>query len=168
MVGFGAIMKFNLKFIGGDNPKLKMRIHLVDQERALKVGRALVAFMNRKPSYGVAANQFGIMERVCAAKILEPGKTGTIKMFIDPRITRRAGSQTNIEGCLTWPGVSGEVDRPFEIEVNYLDWSDDPTVMELVDTTETFKGFQAAILEHEIDHLDGIRCIDKMRNKKMR
>ena len=111
-------MKFNLKFIGGDNPKLKMRIHLVDQERALKVGRALVAFMNRKPSYGVAANQFGIMERVCAAKIQEPGRSGsTIRIFIDPQITHRSGSQTNIEGCLSWPGVTGKVKRPNELEL---------------------------------------------------
>jgi peptide deformylase len=170
MVGFGAIMKFNLKFIGGDNPKLKMRIHLVDQERALKVGRALVAFMNRKPSYGVAANQFGIMERVCAAKIQEPGRSGsTIRIFIDPQITNRSGSQTNIEGCLSWPGVTGKVKRPNELTVDWLAFKIfDSGKTVFVRQSESFKGFQAAILEHEIDHLDGIRCIDKMKNKKTR
>ncbi len=165
-------MSFKLKLVGGESKRLKTAVRLVDRERALKVGRALATFMRRVPCLGVAANQFGIMERVCAAKIQVPGQEGTtIRIFIDPRITHRSGSQTNIEGCLSWPGVTGEVKRPTSLTVDFLAY-DPPFQKVHPDTwersTETFTGFDAVKMEHEIDHLDGIRCIDKMKNKKTR
>lgn len=155
-----------LKLIGGNNKKLITPVHLVSLERALKVGRALVHFMKRRSCLGVAANQFGIMERVCAAKIHDDDNHGSIiRFFVNPRIIDRVGSQIGVEGCLSWPGVRGLVNRPAAVTVSFQFYHErfgDELPASWQTTTETFTGLNAVVMSHEIDHLDGIRCIDKM------
>ena len=147
-------MAFKMKLIGGENQKLKTIVKLKDPKRALKVGRAMIAFSLKHPCLGLAANQFGIMERVCIAKI-----DGKMRVFIDPQIISSEGSQISIqEGCLTWPNRRGDIERPEVIKAQYYTGPAGP--LNLVQS-EIFTGQEAIILEHEIDHLNGIRCIDK-------
>jgi len=141
---------FKLKLIHGDNPKLKTACKVTDMNRARQVGLSIVIWLKTHPALGMAANQFGIMERVCVAKI-----RGELRIFIDPKITFKFGSQVSKqEGCLTWPNRRGDIVRPTEVEVEFL-------TPQLVVTRESFFNLEAIIMEHEVDHLDGIRCVDK-------
>jgi len=150
----------NLKLIGGENPKLKTKTVLTNPGKAAKIGRAMVAFMMRHPGLGISANQFGVMERVCVAKL-----KGKWRIFIDPHITFRFGSQlSEQEGCLTWPGKRGDIVRPREVTIEHLTPDGDGGWF---GREGIYKEFEAIVMEHEIDHLDGIRCIDKFIKKEV-
>jgi len=162
-----------LKLISGSNMKLKTKCSITDPtfKKAIKVGHALEAFMKRHSCLGVASNQFGIMERVCAAKIFKGdprndqsvAATGKIRVFVDPHIIKRTGRQiSKNEGCLTWPGIRGNVYRHKEIKVEHIVDDGDGGQYGI---ESTFTGLNAIIIEHEIEHLDGIRCVDRMKNK---
>jgi len=148
----------NIKLIGPENRKLFTVVEFKDLHRAVRTGVAMIRFLQRTPGLGLAANQAGIMERVCVAKL-----DGRFRMFIDPHITLRLGKQISRgEGCLSFPGVRGDVVRPQRIQVRWKDVQD----WQVTERTQDFQDLNAIILEHEIDHLDGIRCIDKMKNKR--
>jgi len=158
-------VSFKMKLIGGENPKLKAIVKLKDPKRALNVGRAMIAFTLKHPCLGLAANQFGIMERVCIAKV-----GGKMRIFIDPQIISSAGSQISVqEGCLTWPNRRGNIERPWRIMVKRLSINNPPDQTGSTDLlhADIFTGQEAIILEHEIDHLNGTRCIDKFIKEKL-
>lgn len=151
-----------MKLIGGENQKLKTKCEFTDIKKAVKVGNKLKKFVNGNGCLGLAANQFGILERVCIAKV-----GSGFKVFINPEITRRQGKQiSEQEGCLTYPNIRGDIKRPQSIRVSWLSVGDKG--FETTERVAWFDDLDAIVLEHEIDHLDGIRCVDKMYNKKYR
>jgi len=99
---------------------------------------------------GLAAPQVGILSRLAVLDIGE----GLIKL-INPVIVEAYGEQQEPEGCLSIPGVYGEVNRPEKVVVKALDENGKPLVLEGA-------GLLARALCHEIDHLDGILFIDKV------
>ena len=143
-----------LKLIGGNNPKLLQKVAFSNNDKAVKIGREMLAFTVKHPARGLAANQFGIMERVCIAEI-----KGRLRIFVNPKIVKREGSQlSRAEGCLTWPSKNGDIWRSQRIEV----FHDIPDAFGgWYGITSIHEDDEAITLEHEIDHLDGIRCIDK-------
>jgi len=148
-----------LKLVGPNNSKLKTVCKFTCTEKAIKLSKFMMLFCKTYPCLGVSANQFGILERVCVAKT-----NGKFKSFINPQIINRS-SKTQLslqEGCLSFPGIRGDIIRPLSITVTWL------TFHNWVEKRheEIFTGQDAIVLEHEIDHLDGIRCIDKMKNKR--
>lgn len=100
---------------------------------------------------GLAAPQIGILKRVI---VLDPHdeETGLIEM-INPEITEAEGEQLGPEGCLSIPGLNGEVRRKQRIVVKGLDRHGQEIVIEA-------KDFLARIFQHEIDHLNGILFTD--------
>jgi peptide deformylase len=98
---------------------------------------------------GLAAPQVGILKRVVVVDIGE----GLIKL-INPQIVDEEGEQCDIEGCLSIPGILGEVVRPYRVKVKAVD--EYGKKLELEGT-----GMLARAFCHEIDHLDGILFIDK-------
>ena len=102
---------------------------------------------------GLAAPQIGIMRRMFVA---EPEPGGKIYYFVNPEITYREGSVEGEEGCLSVPGYFGIVDRPEKITIKGLDR--DGNHQEY-----TFEGFEARVMCHEYDHLDGILYKDKAK-----
>lgn len=73
-------------------------------------------FENR--GIGIAAPQVGVLRRVF---IVDVGDEHGLIEFINPEITRREGTQTYMEGCLSVPGKNAEVERPAEITIKALD-----------------------------------------------
>lgn len=104
---------------------------------------------------GLAAPQIGILKRVI---VLDPadGETGLIEM-INPEIVEKSGRVLGAEGCLSIPGIQGEVYRYEKIRVKGLDRHGNELVMDA-------EGWLARIFQHEIDHLDGILFTDKAEN----
>ena len=77
--------------------------------------------------------------------------------MINPLITEKKGSQISDEGCLSVPGLIGTVERPEYIKIEALDLNGEKQTYE-------FEGFDAIVMCHEYDHLDGILYIDKAKN----
>ena len=98
---------------------------------------------------GLAAPQVGILKRIITIDIGEGPK-----VLINPVIKKAQGKQTGEEGCLSFPNVFGNVDRPESIVVEAFDIDGNKIKIKA-------KGLEAVVLSHEIDHLDGILFVDK-------
>lgn len=109
----------------------------------------MVETMYEAQGVGLAAPQIGILRRIIVIDIGE----GPMKI-INPEITEEEGELVAIEGCLSIPGISGDVPRPGKIKVKYLDVEGNEQIIEA-------KGPLARVFCHEIDHLDGILYTDK-------
>ena len=94
---------------------------------------------------GLAAPQVGILRRIVVIDIGE----GNPVVLVNPEIVEADGEQTGPEGCLSLPGLQGEVTRPNHVVVKALDRDMNPIVVEGGE-------LMARALCHEIDHLDGI------------
>jgi len=105
---------------------------------------------------GLAAPQVGVLKRICIVNDYDQKteKSKYIEM-INPEILSVSGSQTKEEGCLSFPGKSGIVERPLNVTVKYYDRKGKP---------HTFgaKDLIAVAVCHEVDHLDGILYVDKV------
>ena len=109
--------------------------------------------MRHHMGVGIAGPQVGIMRRIFVAEP-EPGR---VYYMINPVITDKSGSQIADEGCLSVPGMIGEVERPDYIKIEALDLEGNKQVYE-------FRDFDARVMCHEYDHLDGILYVDKAEN----
>ncbi len=100
---------------------------------------------------GLAAPQIGIQKRVI---VLDPhdGETELIEC-INPEILSADGDQLGAEGCLSIPGLNGDVNRKLNITVKGLDRDGNEIIIEA-------SGYLARIFQHEIDHLNGILFTD--------
>ena len=101
---------------------------------------------------GLAAPQVGIDEQIAIVEIDET--SGTIEM-INPEILETKGEQTGVEGCLSFPGLFGEVSRPFYVKVKAQDRKGRTFTFEAED-------YLARAIQHEIDHLHGILFTSKV------
>ena len=113
----------------------------------------LVAAVEAAPAVGLAAPHIGILRRVIAMR--SPGGT-TIRLYVNPVIEwTSADTMVNEEGSVAMPGVSAEVERPRAVRVGYVGLDGALAV-------EEAEGFPAAVLQHEIDQLDGVFWIDRL------
>lgn len=109
--------------------------------------------MREAVGVGIAAPQVGVMRRMFVAEP-EPGR---VYYMINPVIVEKSGSQVGDEGCLSVPGMIGTVERPDYIKIEALDLDGNKQVYEFTD-------FDARVMCHEYDHLDGILYTDKAEN----
>ncbi len=106
----------------------------------------MMSAMHQANGIGLAANQVGRTERI--AIIQNPYQEDTI-ILINPRITARSGTRRAGEGCLSIPGHSGYTQRAQEVTVTAVN-------IDGRKFTLTAQGYLAQIIQHEVDHLDGI------------
>ncbi len=109
--------------------------------------------MYKAEGVGLAAPQVGLLRRFC---IIDVGDEDGLIELINPVIMETSGSQIGDEGCLSIPGESAEVERPNYVKVRAQDRFGNNFVVE-------GEGLKARALCHEIDHLDGILYIDKVK-----
>ena len=109
--------------------------------------------MRSQNGVGIAGPQVGVMRRMFIA---EP-ELGDVYYMINPEILEKSGSEVASEGCLSVPGLIGDVERPTHIKIKALDLEGNEQVYE-------FNDFHARVMCHEYDHLDGILYIDKAEN----
>jgi len=112
----------------------------------------MVETMHEAGGVGLAAPQVGILRRMFVAQP-EP-QNGPVYCFVNPEIVTLEGSQESEEGCLSVPGMVGKVERPEKITIRGLD-------REGKQQEYTFEGFEAIVMCHEFDHLEGILYVDK-------
>ncbi|WP_199617834.1 peptide deformylase [Paenibacillus alkalitolerans] len=102
------------------------------------------------PGVGLAAPQIGISKRVIVVDIGD--EHGLIEL-VNPEIVEADGEQIGPEGCLSIPGLQGDVRRKNRVKVKGLDRNGNEIVVD-------GEGYLARALQHEIDHLDGILYVD--------
>lgn len=129
-----------------------------------RLGEDMVRYI-KNPDHGgvgLAAPQIGINKRVVAVSLLRHGDDENYRslVMINPEIIEHGYEiECDNEGCLSVPGSQGDVDRFKKIKVRYLDSSQRPQAIALT-------WLAARIVQHEIDHLDGILFTDRVREKQ--
>jgi peptide deformylase len=111
----------------------------------------MLRIMNKAHGIGLAANQVGVLQRVVI--IATQGMKPT--PMINPKIVRREGEQIREEGCLSIPGLYGDVKRASFVELEAMDRKGRWYSWEL-------EGMAAQVAQHEVDHLDGVLFLDKV------
>ena len=101
---------------------------------------------------GLAAPQVGVLKRIVVIDIGD----GPL-VLVNPEILMTSGEQTGEEGCLSVPGMSGQVTRPNYVKVKALD-------MDMKEQEYEGEGLLARAFCHEIDHLSGHLYVDKVED----
>ena len=110
---------------------------------------------------GLAAPQINVHQRVVVVRLgsrNEDGKEPDPPIaLINPKVIEADDEQRDFDGCLSFPGLYAETVRPHYLRVTGLDEGGKPL-------DRVFKGFDAVVVHHEIDHLDGVLFIDRVES----
>ncbi|MGN1012728.1 MAG: peptide deformylase [Clostridia bacterium] len=147
---------------GDDILEKKCReVEKVDQ-KIIELGQDMLDTMYKNDGIGLAASQVGILKRVIVYDvryIQEDGKKEG-HILINPKITSRSKSMIEVEeGCLSFPDIYENVLRHEKVTVEYTD-------IEGKKRKINAKDIEAVVLQHEIDHLDGIVFLDRVEEQK--
>jgi peptide deformylase len=120
--------------------------HLLEQ-----VGQ-MGALMDDAHGIGLAATQVGLLNRVLVYKV-EPD--APVTALVNP-VVEWSGDEREVmdEGCLSLPGILVEVERPVHVRVRARDEHGDGVTIEA-------SGLEARVIQHELDHLDGVLIVDR-------
>jgi peptide deformylase len=119
----------------------------------------MIETMYAAPGIGLAATQIGVPQRVFVIDLSLGRSTGQLIVMANPRFVAREGTQLEDEGCLSAPGFNATVVRPQRAVVTGLDRNGAEQTIEGTDLL-------ARAFQHEMDHLDGIVFIDRLRGIK--
>lgn len=138
------------------DPVLRQKAEPVERvtKKLAKLTKDMLETMYEADGVGLAAPQIGLSKRII---VLDAGK-GPLTLF-NPEIQEKAGAATDVEGCLSIPGVSKYVPRAADVVVTGLDERGREVRIKA-------DGFLARVLQHEIDHLDGILFTDRSGGKR--
>jgi len=120
----------------------------------------MLATMYDAPGVGLAAPQIGIPRRLIVMDASKDEDEKTPIVMVNPRILERSEElRVHEEGCLSIPEVTAEVERPAMARIAYLDREGKPQEAEL-------EGIWSTIVQHEVDHLNGVLFIDYLSRLK--
>jgi peptide deformylase len=110
---------------------------------------------------GLAAPQIGVHRRVMAVRLGSRRDDGEEPdppiVLINPKVIETGDEQKDFDGCLSFPGLYAETVRPHYLRVTGLDERG-------MHFDRAFEGFDAVVVHHEIDHLDGVLFIDRVQS----
>jgi peptide deformylase len=109
--------------------------------------------MNDALGVGLAAPQIGISQRLLVYRI---GQDAPLIALVNPEVewSSKGEEETAEEGCLSIPGIGVDVERPVHVRVRAQDEYGEPRLVEA-------SGLEARVIQHEIDHLDGVLILDR-------
>jgi peptide deformylase len=131
-------------------------------EKIKELGQDMLDTMYKNDGIGLAASQVGILKRVIVYDIryIEEDAKKEGHILINPKITSRSKSMIEVEeGCLSFPDVYENVLRHEKVTVEYTDVDGKTKKINA-------KDIEAVVLQHEIDHLDGIVFLDRVREQR--
>ena len=115
------------------------------------------------PQIGVNKSFFGIKEKGGVRMLINPKLIAVYGEKVYPKMVDNEGKESDfLEGCLSFPGLFGTVKRYYRIEVKWQEL----VGKKLTSKSEIFEGFLAIVLQHEIDHLDGILFVDHVKKDR--
>ena len=116
----------------------------------------MIQTMYTAPGVGLAAPQVGVGVRIFVCDISVGTSAGQLLAFINPTFVEHDGMQLEEEGCLSAPGFNATVARPSRAVLKGLDRNGEEQTVEAT-------GLLARCFQHEMDHLDGMIFIDRLR-----
>ena len=160
-----------------DNPVIQKKLRRVSIDEGMEIAKELFEILNkRKDGIGLAANQVGIDAAVAVVNVTTP------YILINPEIVEAWDEIPFYEGCLSYPGKDVHTKRyesvrikTEQIEGEWIfsgvdrgesgkgSWEDDE-----VENDRELRTLEAVCIQHEIDHLNGIRCLDKAADTTIR
>jgi peptide deformylase len=152
-----------IRIIKNPNENLRKKsVPLSDEEIKSEETKELIQnmfeTMNAENGAGLAAPQVDVLKRMVVVNFPESEKN---RVFINPEIVKKSLLQNTIEeGCLSVPGIFGLVKRPKGVIIKYQDENAEVQ-------TEKCDSYLSRVIQHEIDHLEGILFIDKKIDKKI-
>ncbi len=153
-----AAMSF-IKRLG--DPVLKSKATPVDRfDDSLRsqVGR-MAALMGDSLGVGLAAPQLGVSQRLLVYRV---GPDAPVIVLANPEVEWKSkDSEVLDEGCLSIPGVVVDVERPVHVRVRAVDEQGEDRLVEA-------SGLEARVIQHEIDHLDGVLILDRTTRDQRR
>ena len=144
------------------NPLLKTVSKPVDaiDSKILGILNDMLETMYAAPGIGLAAIQIGIPKRLLVIDIGRDIENRDPHFFINPEMLDPAEELGSFEeGCLSVPGVWEEIERPNECNVRFLDINGD-------EKNIRYSGMMATVIQHEMDHLNGIVFVDYLSRLK--
>jgi peptide deformylase len=136
------------------DPALRTRaapVEKFDDALATEVAR-MTRLMEDALGVGLAATQLGVMHRVL---VYRAGPDAPVVAVVNPELEwSSAEKETAEEACLSIPSVAVDVERPLHVRVNARDERGNPIMIEA-------SGLDARVVQHEIDHLDGVLILDR-------
>jgi len=123
-------------------------------DRLLRLLDDMAETMYQAEGVGLAAPQVGVSKRVF---VVDVGDEHGLLEFINPEIISKEGEQFGPEGCLSIPGISGDVRRARKVKVRALNREGKTFELEAED-------YLARAIQHELDHLNGVLFIDLAEN----
>jgi peptide deformylase len=124
--------------------------HLVDD---------MIETMYAAPGIGLAATQIGVPRRIFVVDLSVGRKAEDLIVMVNPVFVEREGTQLEEEGCLSAPGFNATVVRPARVLAKGVNRHGDEQTIEAT-------GLLARAFQHEMDHLDGVVFIDRLRGIK--
>jgi peptide deformylase len=121
-----------------------------------KLAADMVETMHAAPGIGLAAPQVGREVRLVVVDLSVGEDPAQLHVLVNPEVVRRSGLESDVEGCLSLPGITDKVDRPLAVAVRAQSTTGEPIEV-------AGEGWLARALSHEIDHLDGILFTDHLR-----
>jgi peptide deformylase len=147
--------KLKIHTYGDEVLRKKTRIIKKFDEKLTALVDDMFELMYQSQGVGLAAPQVGLARRLIVVDTMEAGEKFALS---NPKIIwKNDVYDTMCEGCLSIPGVEGDVIRPTAIKVK----ANDPTTGEEIILNA--QGFLARVLQHEIDHLEGVLFIDHLQ-----
>ena len=161
-----------------DNPLIQKKLKEVTVEEGMEIATKLFQILNeRGDGIGLAANQVGVDAQVAVVNVREP------LVLINPEIVSKTDEIPYYEGCLSFPGKGVHTKRYETVEVKTAQ-IEGSWIFSGCDTGETGKGswesedikkqdremriLEAVCVQHEIDHLNGMRIMDRKRDTTIR
>jgi peptide deformylase len=126
-------------------------------DQLVEESERMVGLMGDAIGVGLAATQLGVLRRML---VFQVGAEAEPTVMINPEIEWRSeDSATAEEGCLSIPGVVVDVERPLFVRARAVDVRGEPFTVEA-------SGLEARVIQHEVDHLDGVLMLDRTEKEQ--
>lgn len=153
-----------LDIVTEGDPRLRQKAHRVRtvDDAIRRLAADMHETMLDAPGVGLAAPQVGIPLRLFVVHVpkdyVEEGSAETTLTLVNPEIVKAHGRVLGYEGCLSIPGWTGEVPRADRVVVKAIGLDNRPLKIK-------HEGWVARVLQHELDHLDGILFLDRVEDR---
>lgn len=143
---------YDIRLVG--DPVLRQPAAAVTEidARLVRLAADMVTTMYEAPGIGLAAPQVGVQKRMFVYDLHDDTGPHTI---VNPVISEARGEWVFEEGCLSVPGLSWEIIRPWEVHLTGLDLDGNEVSFEADDLL-------ARMFQHEVDHLDGVLLLERL------
>ena len=143
--------------IYGD-PVLRQKAQVVDSfdDPLRELAADMFETMRAYRGVGLAANQVGVLQRLLVAEVPQGDEGEPLRLaLVNPSLSEASGADSEEEGCLSIPGIYEDVRRALRVRVRAQDLEGKP--IEFV-----AEGYLARVLQHEVDHLEGVLFLDRL------